>query len=695
MAVVLAVLVVPARAAQAATPVVYQGHVYSSSAGAASADKPQSKLWHNAGSWWALMVNAAGSVNIFELQADHRWRDTGTVVDERASSTGDALWSGGTLYVASRTSGSSGAVRVRRFSYDAASRSYRSGGTPFSFGGGGTESATIDKDSTGALWVTFTRGSAVWVSRTTDAAQTAWTAPFRISGADTAVSSDDISAVVAFDGKIGVLWSDQASHAIRFAHHVDGAADSGWTVETPLSGTGVADDHLNIKSLQGDDQGRLYAAVKTSLTASTDPILMVLTRTSNGAWSAVPTAKVSDGLTRPQVVLDKTNRVLHVLQSTEGGGSIFHKSSPLSDRPSFPPGKGAPFITWSGAKINDVSTSKHPVTSATGLVAIASDQVAKRYYHAELGFVPGGPTQPPPPPPPAPGWTYPMVMPGGNGVGSSPDAAALRGSPRADFVVKGTDGFVYLNTWNGSSWSGYRPLGAPTSAGIRSDPAVVSWGPGRLDVFVRGVDDKLWQRFSTNGGANWSGWFKPLGNQGILASGPDVAARAVDRVDVFVRGVDGQLFQRTWDGASWGGSWLARGGILSGDPTVVSWGPGRLDVFARGTDGKLWQTFTESSTWSGWFHPAGTYPGRLAAPDGFGSGVLDAASWGPGHVSVFVRSVDNQIWETRYQGGWSAWSRPVADTVRGGPGVTSRGVGKLDVFARALDGSTHQLAFGT
>ena len=435
VAVVLAVLVVPARAAQAATPVVYQGHVYSSGATAASADKPQSKLWHNAGSWWALMVNAAGTVNIFELQADHRWRDTGTVVDERTTSTGDALWSGGTLYVASRTLGSSGAVRVNRFSYNAASRSYTSGGAPFSFGGGGTESATIDRDSTGALWVTFTRGSKVWVSRTTDAAQTAWTAPFLISGADTAVSSDDISAVVAFDGKIGVLWSDQASDAIRFAYHVDGAADSSWIVETPLSGTGLADDHVNIKSLQGDDQGRLYAAVKISLTASTDPNLMVLTRTANGAWSATATATVADKLTRPQVVLDKTNRVLHVLQSTEGGGSIFHKSSPLSDRPSFPPGKGAPFITWSGAKINDVSTSKHPVTSTTGLVAIASDQFAKRYYHAELALAPAGSTPPPASdttPPPAPTLTP------GSGTYTSTQSVALASEPGA--VIRYTVG---------------------------------------------------------------------------------------------------------------------------------------------------------------------------------------------------------------------------------------------------------------
>jgi hypothetical protein len=53
--------------AQAATPYDYQGHAYSSPATAATADKPQSKLWFNDGRWWALMVTPGGSVNIYKL----------------------------------------------------------------------------------------------------------------------------------------------------------------------------------------------------------------------------------------------------------------------------------------------------------------------------------------------------------------------------------------------------------------------------------------------------------------------------------------------------------------------------------------------------------------------------------------------------------------------------------------------------
>ncbi len=374
--------------AQAATPVDYQGHAYPTGAKAATADKPQSKVWFNDRAWWALMVTPAGSVNIYKLnKADHTWRDTGTVVDTRASSTGDALWSGSKLHVVSRSmSTSSGAIRHYRFAY--------SGGVytkelTTSFGGGGSESATIDQDSDGRLWVTFTRGNVVYVMRSTPD-QTTWTAPFRITGADTGVNPDDISAVIAFENKIGVMWSDQGAQALRFSYHVDGTPDNAWTNETVLLGQGKADDHINIKSMVGDSAGRVYAAIKTNHTVSTDPGIKVMTRGTTGSWTSAATASVADKLTRPQLALDSTNKVVYILQSTEGGGSVYVKSAPMSNQPAFTAsGKGTTFMAWPGAKINNPSTSKHPVNSTTGLVAIGADEYVRRYYHTEMA-IPGG-----------------------------------------------------------------------------------------------------------------------------------------------------------------------------------------------------------------------------------------------------------------------------------------------------------------
>src|SRR5262249_47495824 len=45
--------------------------------------------------------------------------------------------------------------------------------------------------------------------------------------------------------------------------------------------------------------------------------------------------------------------------------------------------------------------------------------------------------------------------------------------------------------WNGSSWSGWESLGGV----LTSAPAAVSWGPNRIDCFVRGTDNAMWHKW--------------------------------------------------------------------------------------------------------------------------------------------------------------------------------------------------------
>ena len=114
----------PAALAQG-VPVTYKDFVYPSAASAApTQDKPQSKLWYQDGSWWALMYDPADkATTIHRLDmSTQTWVDTGTVVDNRPTSTADTLWQNNKLYVASRTS--SGALRLYRLSYLSGSRSY-------------------------------------------------------------------------------------------------------------------------------------------------------------------------------------------------------------------------------------------------------------------------------------------------------------------------------------------------------------------------------------------------------------------------------------------------------------------------------------------------------------------------------------------------------------------------------------------
>jgi hypothetical protein len=153
---------------------------------------------------------------------------------------------------------------------------------------------------------------------------------------------------------------------------------------------------------------------------------------------------------------------------------------------------------------------------------------------------------------------------------------------------------------------------------LTSAPAVVSWAPGRLDVFVRGSDNQLWHRFFQGG---WSGW-EPLG--GVLNSAPAVSTWAPGRLDVFVQGSDHAIEHRFFEGR-WSG-WETLGGALPDNfgPTAVSWSFGRIDIFVAGTDFQLWHLFFEGR-WSGW-EPLG---GHLVDDP-------DVASAGPGHLAVTV-----------------------------------------------------------
>jgi hypothetical protein len=251
-----------------------------------------------------------------------------------------------------------------------------------------------------------------------------------VPGADTTVKADDISAIVALTGRIGVMWSDQQTSVMRFALHDDSAGDStGWTVETPVTGPRSADDHINLKALIEDDSGQIYAAFKTSrgdvsTDAPTDPSIRVWHRSATGVWTGATAATVADKLTRAQLALDTTNRKVYVVMSDEGGGSVYYKTAPLGENQAFTPssGKGNVMLTWGGALINNVTLAKAPITSASGLVVLASDDTnTRRYYHAEMSLA-GGTPPPGDEVAPAVSSTFPVA--GATGVAVSGNVSA-------------------------------------------------------------------------------------------------------------------------------------------------------------------------------------------------------------------------------------------------------------------------------
>ncbi len=380
-------------------PTMYTDHAYPAALAAPSSDKQQSKLWRGGGAWWGVLVSAAKGVpTIHELRTNHTWRDTGTVVDTRADSTADVWFAGTSLHVVSRTT--TGSVLYSRFTYNATTRSFtKATGFPKTLVTGGVESASLARDSLGFVWATWTKNARVYLARTTSATlDTTWSAPTLVPAPDNTVSTDDISAIVAFNKQIGIMWSDQQSDAVRFAIHADGAALGTWKVETPLSGADIADDHISLKAVGGD--ARVFAAVKTSYDAAgatdTSAIINVLRRNADGTWVKAKGASVGDKATRPQLALDRENQRVYLFTTGPAtGGTIYYKSSPFVGL-KFARGRGAPLMAKTGATLNDVSTLKGSVSAATGtLTAIASDTTGKRYHHAELPLSPAGDTQPP------------------------------------------------------------------------------------------------------------------------------------------------------------------------------------------------------------------------------------------------------------------------------------------------------------
>ncbi len=389
-----------------------------------SGEKPESKLWWNDGLWWAVLWNdTTKAYEIYWLDwGDQVWRSTGVIVDTRADAKVDTMWdeSAGKLYVTSHIYTERGARvntpdnwgRLYRFSYDASTRTYTlDSGFPVTVNENKTETLVLAKDSKGRLWVTYvsrpkgvTDTYYVYVNATTSPNDdTSWGTPFIVPGpiTDTTVYKDDISSVVAFrdsDGKykIGVMWSNQLTGKVYFAVHDDNQPPgSGWTLEEPPLPANVgADDHINLKSLGVSGSSQVFAVVKTKAVTSTDPLIGVIARDTDGSYSFITYSTKADNDTRPILLVDDDADKVYVFVTGKPGGSkicykVANITSPLSNM-SFAPGNcGTDFIADNTYNdIDNATSTKQNVNATTGLVVLATDDGPKVYVHNVMGDPP-------------------------------------------------------------------------------------------------------------------------------------------------------------------------------------------------------------------------------------------------------------------------------------------------------------------
>jgi hypothetical protein len=370
-----------------------------------SGEKPESKLWWNDGFWWGSLCAPDNTYQIYRLDlATQAWVDTRTPLDDRAGSKADTLWDGQKLYLASHVFSTNGTSdpspsqwgRLYRYSYDPATNAYSlDGGFPVNVTRGRSETLVLEKAPSGQLWVTYVEDGKVMVNHTIGD-DTLWATPFAlpVAGASN-LSSDDISSIITFDRgsvtpRLGILWSNQNDQKMYFATHVDGAPTITWTsfgVYVPSTGSpAAADDHINIK-LQSDGVG-VYVVTKTSNTGASEPLIVLLSCrsacSSASNWRATPVYTHSEGHTRAILLLDTSKRKVNIFSTApESGGAIYRavfdmdtlsSSSVAETKTVFI--KNAP-----DSRLNNASSTKQTVNSATGLVVLAGDQDTRFYLH--------------------------------------------------------------------------------------------------------------------------------------------------------------------------------------------------------------------------------------------------------------------------------------------------------------------------
>jgi hypothetical protein len=224
-------------------------------------------------------------------------------------------------------------------------------------------------------------------------------------------------------------------------------------------------------------------------------------------------------------------------------------------------------------------------------------------------------------------------------------------------------------------------------------PAVVSNADGRLEVFVRGTDSRVYHLFQRTANVpNDCSGFELLGGDQTIRGAVSGVLNNWNKIEIFATGRDGSLLHR-WqnepnvrEATRWT-PWSSLGGQLAGDPTAVLNWDKRIEVFAVHTDGRvqhIWHRWFDAfgAPWSSWEALDGRFfKGRVAAN-------LDAA----GRMHVIARDRgDNSLWlahQTTPGGPFSGWM-PFSGPATSDPTLARNADGRLEAFARGQNGHVH------
>lgn len=267
---------------------------------------------------------------------------------------------------------------------------------------------------------------------------------------------------------------------------------------------------------------------------------------------------------------------------------------------------------------------------------------------------------------------------------SSPPTVETSGNGKINLFARGQDSKLYEKWFNGSWIDYWNNLGGDQ---VSSTLGAVSWGNGHMDLFETRSDGGIRHKWYLPDGNGWRGWEnlgKPAGVSKL--SPPTVESSRNGQISLFARGSDGRLWERWYDNGQWNSSgWNNLGGDqVSSKPTAVSFGNGHMDLFETTSDGSIRHR---------WYVPDGKgwrYWDYLGKPNGTSLNSPAAVeSSGYGKINLFVRGSDGRLWEKWFADGhWnSGWNNLGGSKVSSAPTAVSFGNGHMDLFETTSDGT--------
>ncbi|KAK6516024.1 hypothetical protein TWF281_004614 [Arthrobotrys megalospora] len=276
--------------------------------------------------------------------------------------------------------------------------------------------------------------------------------------------------------------------------------------------------------------------------------------------------------------------------------------------------------------------------------------------------------------------------------------AISRSRDKLNVFVAGIDGRVFSAAWaqGDTTWHGWFFINAVILPGAHIE--AVSRADGKLDLFATGLDEAVWHASYQHGDFASTRW-APIGTLKVSpGSRIGSVSGAENKMDIFVTGADGLVYSSSWEpGLGKFRDWVHIGGrTVPGTPiTAVSRSENNIDIFLVGLDGQVWTRgyHPGSTTFGGWKAIGSSlrFPARA---------VVTAVAPSVDEIHIFATSTAGVIFTTSWTAaaaGWSVWESVHGGmTVPGAPiSALSRGAGKIDVFVSGIDAKIGTSAWQT